>query len=557
MRSVNPRLLLLILVLFTITLSLKSLSLGFLIDDLEIVNTMTQEGRASPRTILMAGEQIRHLPLPYYRPVTNLSYLLDTYLWGEQAFGFHLTNLLLNLGNTLLVFQLTLEVVRTPLAAWAGALLFAAHPIHTEAVDMIQGRTDLLATFFYLIAFLLFRHSLDSRGTPKAPYLHTASLASFFLALLSKEMAITLPLIILLYGYCRPKEPHRKPLLWILPYFATILLYLGLRLSLLGLGQLLPRSELLTPHHSPALAGRLLQLPLLLTTYLKLLLWPYPLRFRFFGAFPGPKEIADPAFFLPLLLLSLLLGAVLLIWQKSKEVGLSVGWVLLTLLPVLGFTPIPGFIMAERYLYLPSVGYALLFTLLLGHLLREPGSQGKQILIGGALTGLLIVFTGLTIHRHAEWTDQLAIWQAIAREAPENSAVHNNLGVEYLHRDRFEEAIVHFQKAAEINPRNISALNNLGLAYARSGKVEAAEKAYRQALHLDPGHLRARWNLAELLERTGRWKEAEQEYLLGLQYHPKAISLWQRFRGFYERTGEVEKAQRITELLHRLQSSVE
>jgi len=198
MRSSDPRLLLLILVLFTIALYLKSLSLGFLIDDLEIVNTMTHEGRASLRAILLAGEQIRHLPLPYYRPLTNLSYLLDKYLWGEQAFGFHLTNLLLHLGNTLLVFRLTLEVVRIPLAAWAGALLFAVHPIHTESVDMILGRTDLLATLFYLITFLLFRHYLGSRGTPKAPYLYTASLVSFFLALLSKEMAVTLLLIILL-----------------------------------------------------------------------------------------------------------------------------------------------------------------------------------------------------------------------------------------------------------------------------------------------------------------------------------------------------------------------
>jgi Flp pilus assembly protein TadD len=129
--------------------------------------------------------------------------------------------------------------------------------------------------------------------------------------------------------------------------------------------------------------------------------------------------------------------------------------------------------------------------------------------------------------------------------------------VEYLHRDRLTEAIVHFQKAVEMNPRNTSAWNNLGLAYARSGHAETAEKAYRQALHLDPGHLRARWNLAELLERTGRGKEAELEYLLGLANHPKAIPLLQKLRGFYERTGEREKAQQITELLLRLESSAE
>lgn len=555
MKSSNPKLLCLILVLLTIALYLKSLTLGFLIDDLDIVNTMTQEGRASPRTVLTAGEQVRHLPLPYYRPVTNLSYLLDKHLWGERAFGFHLTNLLLHLGNTLLVFRLTLEVIRVPLVAWAGALLFAIHPIHTESVDMVQGRTDLLATFFYLIAFLLFRHSLDRRGTPKALSLSAASLASFSLALLSKEMAATLPLILLLHGYSRPGEHWRKPLFWTLPYFGVILLYLGLRFALFGLGQLLPGPELFTPRHPPSLAGRLLQLPLLLTTYLKLLLWPYPLRF--FRAVSAPQGLADPAFFLPFLLLSLLLGAIPLLWRKSREAGFWIGWVLLTLLPVLGFTPIPGFVMAERYLYLPSVGHAMLYALLLGSLLRQPLSRDTQALIGGALVGVILVFTGLTTSRHTEWEDQLATWQVIAQEHPENSAAQNNLGVEYLHRGRLTEAIAHFQKATELNPRNVSAWNNLGLASARRGEAEAAEKAYRQALHLDPTHLRARWNLAELLERGRRWKEAEVEYLVGLTYHPTAIPLLRKLQGFYERIEEPEKAQSIGQVLRRLQSSTE
>ncbi|MFQ5801362.1 MAG: tetratricopeptide repeat protein [Candidatus Methylomirabilales bacterium] len=539
------------------TLYLNGLGNGFLIDDLDIVTTVTQEGRATPLSIFTSGEQIRTLPLPYYRPLTNLSYLLDRRLWGEKALGFHLTNLLLHLLTTLLVFRVGLKIAGLPLAAWGGALLFAAHPIHTESVSMVQGRTDLLATLFYVGAFLLFhRYRMQGEG-PRALRLYGLSLASFFLALLSKEMAITLPLVIALHGFTHPPRPARNlwPLLWTLPYLGVLALYLGLRLSLLGIQQPLPDWALLAFPSPSTLVLRLLQVPILLVTYLRLLLWPYPLRF--YRIVSTPEGPTDPAFLLPFLLVLLLLGGTALFWRRWGREAFWIGWIFLTLLPVLGLIPIPAYVMAERYLYLPSVGYTMLWALLLERLLRGPHPGRPLIITGAGLTLLLIAFAFLTVKRNTEWGDQLRIYQAMAQEAPDNSAIQNNLGVEYLRRERLEEAILRFQRAMALNPQNVSAYYNLGLAYARRGEMEAAEKAYRRALRLDPSHLKARWNLAALLEKAGRWRAAEREYLLGLKHHQRSRDFWRRFQEFYERTGQLDQARRLEKVLRTLETPAE
>ncbi len=525
-----------ILVLLTLLpglLYVNGIGNGFLIDDEIIVLSNTRPLEVEgPLSVFAKGEKIESLDLPYYRPLTNLSYYLDRSLWGMNPSGFHFTNFLLHILNTLLVFAVASFMVGGRVIPCLAGLLFAAHPVHTESVDLVQGRTDLLSGLFFLSSLFLFFHFMQRVRERGSSSLFAASLVAFFLALLSKEIAVTLPLIILVYSlfFRQPAQEGRKsrnPWLLSAPFFLVLGTYLMLRVWVLGLPSI-PRADLVS-----LLSPRLLVLPSLFITYLKLLLWPFSLTFL--HSIPLPHGPPDPRFLVPLALLAVLTIGVALLARRSKEAWFAVAWILITLLPVSGLVPIRGFVLAERYLYIPSVGFSIVIALAAGRAMESRMPSWGKGLVGASIAAVLIIFSWATVWRNSEWSDELAIYQEMVRASPDSFFAHNNLALEYLERGKVDQAITHLQRAVALDPNHAIAYNNLGVAYGRKGLFEQAAAAYHRAIQINPRYAEAYNNLGVLFEDTGRLHEAEIQYRKALELDPQFAKAVKNLVQLYEK----------------------
>jgi hypothetical protein len=286
------------------------------------------------------------LSVEYFRPLVVLSFALDLLVYGAHAAGYHMTNLALHGAATLLAWAIARRVLGAGFRARAAAGLFAMHPCHVQAVGWISGRTDLLAALLYMAALLLY---LESRGRQRAAALLVAlSLSVFFLALLAKEMAITLPVVLLAHCLLRPeREPLARRL--VAPALATAVagLYLALRTTVLG-GLHAPPSPFAYHLGDPGLLFHVVTAPLLYLGDLTLFV-------------PADPMVTVPFWSAHPVLLVLFAGIVIHTFSRllrrvpdRNTLAWGLGWLAVTLTPVLMLT------VGEHFLYLPSLGYCIL-----------------------------------------------------------------------------------------------------------------------------------------------------------------------------------------------------
>jgi hypothetical protein len=482
-------------VFFPLLLYAGSLANGFLIDD-EII--VASNIRLAPGQTVLAifqrPEQFADFTLPYFRPLTNLSYWLDAWLWNSQAVGYHVTNWLLHAAATSLTFELLLRLTGDPALALLSASLFAAHPIHTESVDMVQGRTDLLATLFMLLSLLAFRRYLVGSTPAGATAAATVSLLGFLGALLAKENAVMWPALAIGLAWADPPatQPRRRVGVMLLAVMAVLSAYLLARRAVLGAILEADLRGLATP--------RVGLVPMTLIGYVGLLLWPFSLSF--IRQVPAPETWTDFRVLGAGLLAAAILGGLVLLARRDRLAALGAGWTVVTLLPVLNLVPIPGFAMAERYLYLPSVGFCLLVAALLRRGLSR-GASAARVPLLAALAALLIAFAATIQIRTREWADPIRLYEAMAEKTPASFFVQSNLGLHYLRDGRAPEAVAVLQRARDLEPTNPVAWNNLGVALHRSGRLAEAWDAYQRAVGLNPEYARAFENLGQVLLAMG------------------------------------------------------
>jgi hypothetical protein len=301
------------------------------------------------------------LTVEYFRPLIVVSFAIDRFLYGTHAAGYHLTNLALHAGATLLAWGIARRILGAGFGAWAAAALFAVHPCHVQAVGWISGRTDVIATVLYLSAFLLY---LESRSQPgRAVLLVPLSLSVFFLALLAKEMAITFPIVVFGHDLLLSKrEPLARRLL--VPALAVVVAgaYVALRALALG-GLHTPPPPFAYHLGDPDLLRHLVTAPLL-----------YLGDFTLFV--PADPMVTDPFWKAHPILLVLFASAVVLTFRSTlkqapggKTSAWAVGWMAITLLPVI-MLPV-----GEHFLYLPSLGYCVLVG---SQLPQSPARLGER-----------------------------------------------------------------------------------------------------------------------------------------------------------------------------------
>ena len=525
----------------------NSLGCGFVFDDTSAIRDNKDILPSSPLSNILTND-FWGIPMhkeqshKSYRPLCVLSFKLNYLLHGLEPLGYHLVNLVLHLLVTLLLHRVSQTYSFSPGTSFVAALLFAVHPVHTEAVTGAVGRAELLAAAFFLLTLHLYHGSRTL----------LAALTSC-LAMLSKEVGITVIGLCYVHELLVKHNLHKTILHWfshqkaaearvmvtrasvsrLAVLTATLLGLLLLRIKVLQGASLPVFTRFDNPaSHAPAPA-RHLTLSYLPALHLWLLLCPAPLCCDWtMGSVPLLTAATDPRV-VPILLVAavsvLLLHTVLVSGEGySKQVLFAVSWIIIPFIPASNlFFPV-GFVIAERVLYLPSMGFCLLVSLGIQQLLRQCSrNQNVRNMFMSLLYFLILSHSMKTIARNFDWTDEQSIFLSGLTVNKNNAKLYNNHGHALESKNKYEEALTLFKEAAKVQPNDIGAHINIGRTLNFLERFDEAEVAYRSAQRLlpkaapgqklvtriAPNSLNLFLNLGNLVARnSSRLEEADRLY---------------------------------------------
>jgi tetratricopeptide (TPR) repeat protein len=419
-----------------------------------------------------------------YRPILSLTFLLEHQIVGLRPALYHITNLALYLICCALIYLFCLVWTQQKTASFVAALLFAVHPVHAENVNWAVGRAGILSAVFLLCALILYRWAIENEQRRRV--LTGGMLAAYMLAVGSYESALVLPLLLVLLDVAYPslKKTGRTPLrdrivLFYVPILIATLVYLAIRVAVLG--SIGPQGA----HRALGvlgLLGRLALVPQIVVKNIWILLFPYRLTVIYDPAI-------EPSFYplggmLSLLALMLIIGAGIYAWRKEKFIGVGVAFLFVTLLPVVNIIPI-GTIVAERLLFLPSLGFCMVGGALF-KLAFEKGRRGMDSPMGlAAVTVLLVVLALYAIRsytRSVEWRTGEDFWTAEVKMHPNSSIAHNTLGFSYYEKGRIGLAEIEFRKAIGLDAKHYAARHHLAKVLIQQRKMREAEQVLDEAL---------------------------------------------------------------------------
>lgn len=555
--------------------------------------------------IAIRGITLAHLKLIFttfdpelYIPLTLFTFQINYLLSGLHTELYHITNILLHAFNAFFVVLLLEKLLKQKLLSIAGGLLFLVHPLHTEAVVWLAGRKDLLSTFFVLLS-LLFYIRVRERRVVKADTdqvqtgggWYAFSVLFFLLALLSKVMAATLPIILFLYDLTIEKRAIKKRMFFDkVPYLMLSAIFLGV--ATVGKERILSSSTLL---ETMLMAGKST------VFYLQKLFAPTDLSP--FYPFNGEIAINDPQFFIPSLIVLGLLCAAGLAYKRASWITFGILFFLVTLSPTF-FNFHKGsqmFFAVDRYAYFPSIGILFLLVMLLGisspttyhFFASSPPSPnpfprwGKGGLIfpslfvggikgGGIILILVPILSFLSYQQSRIWdsaevmltrtlriypesitarTDLARIWreQGKVQEAFDlliegltygnDPALHIGAGLVYAKAGQADEAEAQLLKAANLDPTNPEPIYYLGSIALQIGNLDQALKNFEQAVSLDSSYVAARVALGRMYVQRKRNEEALLQFQEAVSWNPSNIDARVELATLFENIGRFEEAE--------------
>ena len=515
-----------------------TMSFGFVFDDhvLVVQNDSIRSWRYLPGYFASHIWSFRypHLLSNAYRPFFLIWLRLNDALFGQHAWGWHLSLVVAHIAVTYLVYRLGLRLMRDTWSAVAAALIFGLHPVHVETIAEAAWADQALSTLFMLGALLTYCRSRESGS--RRGWL-AASLALTAAALLSKESALMLPVLVSGYAWIyagaggreaaalenrAPFLPRlRSALVASLPFWAVVLLYLPLRFrALKGF------SHIVTPL---SLAKEVFTLPPVLLFYLRLLVWPSGLSCYYDTPYVSSPGWHD--FILPAALLVAVTMAVAFWYgrtrrnapEQAKGIAFACLWMILTLLPVLNFRLLPeNEIAHDRYVYLSSVGFALLVAMALRQAMRAAGKS--LIRPAWALLGALVLFGAMgyaTLRQSLYWSDDLTLNYRAHQIAPHNVSATTSLGAAVAQRGMDGAAMELYQQALAIQPEFWRANVNLAYLYYAHGNFPEAARFFARAGAADPTDGDQFLYLGMALLRLGQLTEAEKAVRMALLVRPQ------------------------------------
>lgn len=541
-------------------LYLTTLPNDFVIDDRAIIidNTFLRRSDALKQifTTDVWGFFGRDAGSSYYRPLMYTFWLPLWRTFHASPVGYHALNILLHAAVSLLVFFWLRRIQASAATALLAALLFAAHPVHVEAVAWVSALPDLQCTLFFLLGFWLYLTAESAAGWRRYA-MQTGVAACVLLALLAKEIGFILPLALAAYatsrdGHSCPSNPRRGRIFLYTGAAVAFAAYLAMRWH--ALGSLIPSSGLSIS------AGKLFAgwLALLYEYTLRIVL---PIKLSAFHVIPIPVSFFEPKVVVGLGIAGGSCALAFWLHRRGRIEWLGVLLFAVALVPTF-LAPLRenGLWMGERYLYLPSIGFCWLLAAGLEHVSRRVGWRPAAVFALVVLAG----YTARTIYRTQDWGNEIPFYlhelqaegespqvrpllteallrrgmperaledaQAMVRLAPHDPRAHNSLGFIYWALAKQDEALKEYRLAAEYAREQgqagfaARALNNIAVVHSQNGRMDLAIPAYQEAVRLDSNFADGHNNLGAALFTAGRLEEAEAHLRAAIRLNAAMVS---------------------------------
>jgi len=499
-----------------------------------------------------------------YRPVTTASFAANHALHGTAPLGYHVVNTLLHAAVCVVLATVLVRVTGDARLALVAGFLFAAHPVHVEAVASVVGRAELLAALLGLLAWwiVLARHGPGARA---------AAALVLFAGVLAKENAAAIVAVAVAADliYRRPLDVRAY---W--PLAAAVAAAILLRSVVLGGVAPRPfRLDNVLATASPA--SRLWTVVAVVATYARLLVWPVHLSADY--SYPQvalATSPADPRVLAGLAVLAVAGALATWGWFRQRHACFAIAFAALTFAIVSNLLVLIGTLMAERLLYLPSAGFCLLLALAIVTIGARIGRRPTAtVALAAVVVGL---YAARTVERNAVWRDAPTFFAAMVADAPRSARSHRELGLSLSEQNRhgdaiaemetslrlapdepvtlydlgnvlvrtgrLGEAIAAYERSIELRPDLASAYVNLGNAHSQRGDEAAAEAAFRRGLAIDSQVADLHLNLANALLRQGRTADAEAEYRETIRLAPRNVIARMNYTTLLRGTGRYDEA---------------
>ncbi len=468
-----------------------------------------------------------------YRPLRSVLQAFVFSIWEFDVFGYHLSALLLHMIASVLIYLVALKLFHKRMLALCTGLLFAVHPIHTDRVTNMTAGFDLLGIVLMLAAFIAYLHYKESRDNIPL----VISVVFFVLALLSSEEAFMLPFLIVLYELAfakttlmeRARELAKNKALYVFP--ALLVIYVIIRSAVTGsLGRA-------AQYPAGTFSATMVTTIKILAHYLGLLILPINLSLQ--RVVPVATSLFDPLVFISLLLLLALIAAAA--WSRARQpiIFFAIGWFFLTLIPFMNI--LPNFsLMEERYTYVASMGFCLLIAYAFT-LAYQKKKWKIPTLVVFAL--LLILYTMGTLHRNAEWRDDITLWERTVTTSPNSARAWDNLGQSYEALGRFDDALEAIDTSLTIDENNAFAHNNLGIVFAEKGLYNYSIAEFLIAIELEPNYARAYDHLGLAYLRLNDTDKAIAAFATAIQLEPGLYKAYNDLGTALVYIGEMDRAE--------------
>jgi len=464
-----------------------------------------------------------------WTPLLWLSFMLDNQIYGMNAGGYHLTNLILHILSSLLLFWLFNRMTG---AVWKSAFVaavFALHPLHVESVAWVTERKDVLSAFFWMLTLCLYVYYTETPAIKR----YLLVLFGFVLALMSKPMVITLPVVMILLDYWplkRFESNKDKIFLWQLkektPFFILSAVIFVVTLT----GQE-PDWE-----HFPFFL-RLVNGPVAFVTYLEKTFWPHDMAVFY----PFPAHI--PLWQVSGATLLIIAISIAVIVMAKRLPYLFVGWMwfTITIFPVTGIIyQIWLCAMTDRYHYIPSIGLTVMMAW--GIPLLSPRQDMRKMILFPMGILFIGILSFLTWKQCGYWKNSNTLFSYALQVTQDSFVAHNNLGLALVAEGKIDEAIGHYNEALRIKPRDPQSLNNRGIAFSKIDQHQNAIRDYNKVISINPNIADAYYNRGLAYTNTGQYQQAIADYNKSISLNPDYVEVYNN-RGFiYLKFGQYQRA---------------
>jgi protein O-mannosyl-transferase len=460
-----------------------------------------------------------------WHPLTWLSHMLDSQIFGLNAGGHLLVNALIHASNTLLLF---LFLRRVTGAKWRSAIvaaLFALHPLHVESVAWAAERKDTLSTFFGLLSLVAYARYVETPSWKRYALVAVA----LALGLMAKPMLVTWPFVLLLLDYWPLRRFQWQRATGPKGFVRALVPLVREKLPLFCLAAASMVITFIAQSHGGAVRT-FVQVPVLLrlsnavvscAKYLSRTVWPWNL-----AVYYPFSRTGVPLWQLVCAIVLLTVITAFVLRQASERPYLLMGWLWFvgTLIPVIGLVEVGGAAMADRYHYVPSIGLfiALVFGLSdLAHAFRI-----DRVITGTFTVAALSILACLTAVQIGRWRNSETLFQYTSSLIPDNRMIENNLGTILGESGRYDQAAAHFVKALRTKPDFLEVISdadireNLGLLMAHQGRLPEAVEQLNEALRLNPNSAEAHTTLGVVLLRSGKAEDSIPHFLAALRLKP-------------------------------------